>query len=165
VSFGERGARLRRRMLQGLPTTLWMWKTLPLAAFAGLRIIELDEACCTVGLPCGWRTQNPFRSTYFAAQAMAAEMSTGAPAMVLLADAPASIAMLVVSLRATYQKKIVGPSTFRFEHVAAMKSTIEEAAAADEPRTFLARSIGRDRGGDFCAEFEVTWSFKRRSRG
>ena len=146
--------------------TLWMWKTLPLAAFAGLRVARLDEAsCCSVRLPGGWRTQNPFRSTYFAAQAMAAEMSTGAPALVLLADAPASVAMLVVGLEARYSKKAVGETVFTFEDVAGMRAAIEEASADAEPRTFVARSVGRDAAGDEVAAFEITWSFKRRSAG
>ena len=164
MSFGEKGEKARRQVLGRLPVTLWMWKTLPLAAFAGLRVVRLDEGACAVRLPGGWRTQNPFRSTYFAAQAMAAEMSTGAPALVLLEDAPASVAMLVVGLRAAYSKKLVGEGTFTFEDVAGMKAAIERAAASDEPQAFAARSIGRDATGDAVAEFEISWSFKRRSR-
>lgn len=164
MSFGERGERARRRVLSRVPVTLWMWKTLPLAAFAGLRVVRLDEAACAVRLPGGWRTQNPFRSTYFAAQAMAAEMSTGAPALVVLQDAPASVAMLVVGLRARYGKKLVGPGTFTFEDVAGMRAAVERAAASDEPQALTARSTGRDAAGDVVAEFEVDWSFKRRGR-
>jgi hypothetical protein len=164
MSFGEKGEKARRQVLGRLPVTLWMWKTLPLAAFAGLRVVRLDEGACAVRLPGGWRTQNPFRSTYFAAQAMAAEMSTGAPALVLLEDAPTSVAMLVVGLRASYGKKLVGPGTFTFEDVAGMKAAIERAAASDEAQAFTARSIGRDAAGDVVGEFEVTWSFKRRRR-
>jgi hypothetical protein len=165
VSFGPKAERRRRRVLSRVATTLWMWKTLPLAAFAGLRVVQLDKTGCSVRLPGGWRTQNPFRSTYFAAQAMAAEMSTGAPALVLLADAPTSVAMLVVGLRATYTKKIVGPSVFAFDDLPGLRATIEAAAISDEPQVFVARSVGRDRAGDVAAEFEITWSFKRRSRG
>ncbi len=165
MSFGPKAERLRRQVLSRVPMTLWMWKTLPLAAFAGLRVIRLDETGCSVRLPGGWRTQNPFRSTYFAAQAMAAEMSTGAPALVLLADAPASVAMLVVGLRATYSKKIVGPSVFSFEDVAGMRAAIEKAASSDEPELFVCRPVGRDESGAVAAEMEITWSFKRRSRG
>lgn len=164
MSFGERGETARRRVLGGLPVALWMWRSLPLAAFAGLRVVRLDEAACTVRLPGGWRTRNPFRSTYFAAQAMAAEMSTGAPALVLLRDVPASVAMLVVSLRASYAKKLVGAGAFTFEDVAGMKEAIGRAAASDEPVAFTARSVGRDAGDGVVAEFEVTWSFKRRAR-
>ena len=121
MSFGPKAERARLRVLGGLPVALWMWKTLPLAAFAGLRVVRLDEQACSVSLPGGWRTQNPFRSTYFAAQAMAAEMSTGAPALVLLEDAKASVAMLVVGLSVTYTKKLVGEGVFTFEDVAGMK--------------------------------------------
>ena len=165
MSFGPEAERLRRRVLSPMSMTLWMWKTLPLAALAGLRVAELDETACSVRLPGGWRTQNPFRSTYFAAQAMAAEMSTGAPALVLLADAPASVAMLVVSLRATYSKKILGPSVFRFEDVVGMRAATLKAASSDEAETFEAHPVGRDGSGEVAAEMEITWSFKRRSRG
>ena len=162
MSFGPKGERARRRILARLPVALWMWRTLPLAAFAGLRVVRLDEQACAVRLPGGWRTQNPFRSTYFAAQAMAAEMSTGAPALALLRDAPVSVAMLVVGLRATYTKKLVGTGTFTFEDVAGMRTAIERATLSDEAQAFVARSVGRDEAADLVAEFEVTWSFKRR---
>ncbi len=162
MSFGPKGERTRRQVLGRLPVALWMWTRLPLAAFAGLRLVRLDEQACSVSLPGGWRTQNPFRSTYFAAQAMAAEMSTGAPAMVLLADAPASVSMLVVSLRAAYTKKLVGEGVFTFEDVAGMRSAIGRAAASEDPQGFAARSVGRDGSGEVVAEFEITWSFKRR---
>jgi hypothetical protein len=163
VSFGPKGERSRRQVLGRLPVALWMWKTLPLAAFAGLRVVRLDGEACSVSLPGGWRTQNPFRSTYFAAQAMAAELSTGAPALVLLADTQASVAMLVVGLRVSYTKKLVGVGLFTFEDVAGMRSAIGRAAASDEPQPFAARSVGRDRSGEAVAEFEITWSFRRRS--
>ena len=164
MSFGPKGERARRQVLGRLPVALWMWKTLPLAAFAGLRVVRLDAQACSVSLPGGWRTQNPFRSTYFAAQAMAAEMSTGAPALVLLEDEPVSIAMLVVGLRVTYTKKLVGEGVFTFEDVAGMKAGIDRAAASDLPQALAARSVGRDLAGEAVAEFEVSWSFKRRRR-
>lgn len=164
MSFGPKAERLRRQVLSGLPMRLWMWKSLPLAAFAGLRVTRLDESTCSVRLPGGWRTQNPFRSTYFAAQAMAAELSTGAPALVLVNDASASVAMLVVDVHATYSKKAVGPTVFTFEDVAGMAAVVGEAASSDEARTFAGHSVGRDESGEVVAEMEITWSFKKRSR-
>jgi hypothetical protein len=164
VSFNERSESARRRLLRGPGFWAWQWKTLPLAAFAGMRVRSLDESSCSVVLPGGWRTQNPFRSTYFAAQAMAAEMSTGAPAMILLAGSSASVAMLVTGFSAAYKKKIVGESVYTFPDVAGMRAAIEEAEGRDEPRVYRAQTTGRDRAGDVCSEFEVTWSFKRRAR-
>jgi len=163
LSFGPKGERVRRQVLGRLPVALWMWKTLPLAAFAGLRVVRLDAGACSVSLPGGWRTQNPFRSTYFAAQSMAAEMSTGAPALVLLEDVPASVAMLVVGLRATYTRKLVGEGVFTFEDVAGMRTAIDRAAARDLPEAFAALSVGLDHSGETVAEFEISWSFKRRN--
>lgn len=163
LSFPPKSEALRRRMLNRPMFWLFQWKTLPLAACAGLRLASLDESACTVRLPGGFRTQNPFRSTYFAAQAMAAEMSTGAPAMVLLAGASASVAMLVTGFRASYKKKVVGESFYTFEDVAGMRAAVERAAAGPEPQAFLARSTARDSSDDVCSEFEVTWSFKRRA--
>jgi hypothetical protein len=162
MAFNEKSERLRRQVLGRFNFWAFEWRTLPLAAFAGLRILTLDEARCTVSLPGGWRTQNPFRSTYFGAQAMAAEMSTGAPAMVLVGGASASIAMLVREVRGTFVKKIVGPSVFTFDGVASLRAAVERAAVSGEAETFVARSVGTTADGTVAAEFEITWSFKRR---
>jgi hypothetical protein len=118
-----------------------------------------------VALPGGWRTQNPFRSMYFAAQSMAAEMSTGAPAMILTLGAPQSIALILVEIRAVFSKRIVGPALFTFSELAAMKEAIERAGAQDEPVTFTAKSMARAEDGVIASAFEVTWSFKRRAQG
>jgi hypothetical protein len=163
VPFNERSERVRLRILKPWNFKAYLVRQLPLAACAGLRLETLDSASCTVTLPGGWRTQNPFRSTYFAAQSMAAEMSTGAPAMVLVQGASASISMLLREVRAVFTKKIRGPSRYTFADVAAMQAIVERAAAGDEGESFTARSIGRTQDGTVAAEFEITWSFKRRS--
>ena len=150
-------------MLEPWRFRLGLIKTLPLAAAAGLRLTRLDEEICNVVLPGGWRTQNPFRSTYFAAQSMAAEMSTGAPASLLVRSAPVSVSMLVTEIRGVFTKKIVGESVFTFGGVRAMREVVERAAGSGEPVTFVARSVGQTADGTVAAEFEITWSFKRRS--
>ena len=160
--FNDRADKIRHRVLSPFGFKLFLWRKLPLGAFAGLRLRSLDEGGCTVILPGGWRTQNPFRSTYFAAQAMAAEMSTGAPALVLVRGCDVTVSLLVTEVRARYTKKIAGESQFTFREVGLMADTIERAAQTGEPATFVARSIGKNEAGDLASEFEVTWSFKRR---
>jgi hypothetical protein len=163
VRFSGEAERLRSRLLRPSAFRLYLWKSLPLAAVAGLRLRSLDASGCSVALPGGWRTQNPFRSTYFAAQAMAAEMSTGAPAMVLTQGASASVAMLVREMRAVFTKKIVGESVFTFSEMDGLAAAIDRAALRGESESFVARSVGRTSDGTVAAEFEVTWSFKRRA--
>jgi hypothetical protein len=141
----------------------YLWAKLPLAACAGLRLRDLDASSCTISLPGGWRTRNPFGSTYFAAQAMAAEMSTGAPAKVLVEGAAASVAMILREVRAIFVKRIQGKSFFTFSDIGGMHAVVERAAASGESEVYTGRSVGRTSDGAVAAEFEITWSFKRRA--
>lgn len=162
MTWNERSDRLRRQLLSPWRFRLYLWAKLPLAACAGLGLRRLDEDGCTVTLPGGWRTQNPFRSTYFAAQMMAAEMSTGAPAMVLVGGASASVALILRDVRAVFTKKVQGRSTYTFDDVAGLRDAIERAAGQSEETRFTARVRGETQDGQPASEFEVTWSFKRR---
>ena len=139
-----------------------MWSKLPLAAFAGLRIRRLDESGAEVSLPAGWKTQNPFGSTYFAAQAMAAEMSTGAPALWFIEQSGARVSSLVTGISAKFTKKATSESRFVFEDGAHMRAAIEKAVRTGEPVVFTARSTGTQRDGTQVAEFAVEWSFKKK---
>jgi hypothetical protein len=139
-----------------------LWSKLPLAAFAGLRVARLDESGAEVTLPAGWKTQNPFGSTYFAAQAMAAEMSTGAPALWFIEQSGAPVASLVTGMSARFTKKATSKASFVFSDGAAMRAAIDQAVRTSEPVVFTARSIGTQRDGTQVAEFAVEWSFKKR---
>lgn len=162
MSFNEKSESARRRWLNPWTFRWHLFTTLPLAACAGLKLRRLEEDGCTVSLPGGWRTQNPFRSTYFAAQMMAAEMSTGAPALVLVAGAPASVALILRDVRAVFTKKIVGESLYTFSDIPGLRDAVERAAGQAEETRYTAHVIGALRDGTPASEFEVTWSFKRR---
>src|ERR1700710_2398497 len=85
-------AKLAARLKSPLQFRAYMLAKLPLALFAGLRVRELDAGRCAVSVPSGWRSTTPFRSTYFAALSMAAEMTTGALAMMATQLAPQPVA-------------------------------------------------------------------------
>jgi len=162
LTLNARSEAVRRRLLRPWNFRLYLWARLPLAACAGLSLRRLDGDGCTVSLPGGWRTRNPFRSMYFAAQAMAAEMSTGAPAMMLAEGASASVSMLVREVRGVFTRRIQGRASFTFEDLAGMQAAVERAVATGESESYVAQSVGRTSDGDAASEFEVTWSFKRR---
>src|SRR5690606_13345009 len=107
--------KLRRRVLNPWGLRAYMLAKLPLALFAGLKVVRLDGQACEVTVPYGWRTQNPFRSTYFAAQSMAAEMSTGSIALALVTAAPEPVSMLITGMTAEFVKKATDTVTFRCE--------------------------------------------------
>jgi len=139
-----------------------LWSKLPLAAFAGLRVRRLDEEGAEVSLPAGWKTQNPFGSTYFAAQAMAAEMSTGAPALWFIEKTGEKVSSLVTGIAAKFTRKATSEARFVFSDGAGMRAAIEQAVKTGDPVVFTAHSVGTQRDGTQVAEFSVEWSFKRK---
>ncbi len=136
---------------------------LPLALFSGLRIDEISAERCVVSLPYGWRSTNPFRSIYFAAQAMAAELSTGALAMAAIEASKAPVALLIVGLEAAFEKKASSRVSFTCEAGPAISAAVARAIETGEPQTVRAETIGRLPDGATAARFAFTWSFKKRS--
>lgn len=134
------------------------WK-LPMAWFAGISVKHCNTEKAVVSLPYGWRSQNPFRSTYFAAQCAAAELSTGLLALAHLQDLP-PVSMLVVKIEAAYFKKAAGTLLFTCEDGTAMAERIQLALDSGQPQTFEATSNGRLADGALAATVKITWSFK-----
>ena len=143
----------------------FMLAKLPLALIAGLRVHELTRERCVVTVPYGWRTTNPFRSTYFAALSMAAEMSTGAPGMIAVELAPQPVALLIVGLEASFEKKATALTSFTCEDGAKAFAAVEETLRTGEPAVARLETVGRMADGTVVARFAFTWSFKKRSKG
>jgi hypothetical protein len=157
--------KLRSRMLSPLLMRGYMLAKLPLALVAGLKVRELGRERCVVTVPYGWRTTNPFRSTYFAALSMAAEMSTGAPAMLAVELAPKPVAMLIINLEASFGKKATSLTAFTCEDGAKAFAAVAETLRTGEPATARLETVGRTPDGTEVARFVFTWSFKKRSKG
>ena len=150
------------------PLLLWMylWAKVPAAAFAGVRLTELDSSRCRTSVPYGWRSTNPFRSIYFAAQAMAAELSTGALAMLSVESAAAknggSVAFLITGLEASFGKKANALTTFTCEAGDELFAAVARAVESGEAQTVRAETIGRMPDGTEVSRFTFDWSFKLR---
>jgi hypothetical protein len=138
------------------------WK-LPAAWFVGISVRHCNAGSAVVRLPYGWRSQNPFRSTYFAAQCAAAELSTGLLAMAHLQGKP-PVSMLVMNIEAYFLKKAADTLLFTCEEGEALAAAIEKAIETGEAQSFRATSVGRLPDGTEAARMAVTWSFKAKSR-
>ena len=139
---------------------VFLFSKLPSAFFSGLRVTALDESKCTVSVPYKWFSKNPFRSTYFACLAMAAEMSTGLLALMHVHKRKPSVSMLVIKLEADYFKKSTGTTSFTCEDAEAIRQSIENAITRNQPQTIIAKSLGVNENGEPVASFQITWSFK-----
>jgi hypothetical protein len=149
-----------RLMKHPIKFRMFLLSKLPSAFLSGVRIKDMDEKRCVVTVPYKWLSQNPFKSTYFACLAMAAEMSTGVLAMVHVYKRKPPISMLVVKMEAEYFKKATGKTAFTCDDGEALLETIEGSVSSGEGRTFRAKSTGRNANNEIVAEFYITWSFK-----
>jgi hypothetical protein len=142
---------------------LFLLTKLPAAFFAGLKVRSLSAEACTVTIPFKWFTQNPFRSTYFACLAMAAELSTGVLAMGAIYGQKPTVSMLVTGLEATFHKKATGLITFTCADGEAIQQAVKEAKATGNGQRVIAKSVGQNVSGEVVAEFLFTWSFKAKA--
>ena len=143
---------------------LFLLFNLPSAYFAGVRIKFISEEKCAVTVPYKWFSKNPFRSTYFACLAMAAEMSTGALTLSHIYKRSPSVSMLITDMTAEYYKKATAVTTFVCRDGIALRDAVEEAIAANGNNIITVKSTGTNEAGEMIAEFSFTWSLKVRNK-
>jgi len=141
--------------------TFLMFK-LPACYFSGVRVKNISEKSCVTSVKHRWINQNPFKSMYFAVQAMAAELSTGALVMASIKESGANVSMLVANNKATFTKKARGRISFTCQDGAAIKNAIDKSIATGEGQTCWMKSEGRDEAGDTVSLFEFEWTVKRK---
>ncbi|MCB0530602.1 MAG: DUF4442 domain-containing protein [Lewinellaceae bacterium] len=140
---------------------LYLWGKLPAAAFMGIRVLQCSEEQATVQLPYGWRSQNPFRSIYFAAQCAAGELSTGLLGLAALQGKP-PVSMLVLNVEAAFLKKAATTLRFICLDGAKVESVVQNALKGDVAQTIRMESIGYLPDGTEAARVWITWSFKKK---
>lgn len=164
MSLSPSAQKFQTRATNWLLMGFWMWVKLPAAAFAGVGCKRLDEAGCETTVPYGWRSQNPFQSTYFAAQAMAAELSTGALVLLATMDSGVPFSTLILGLEASFGKKAVSTTTFTCTGGDAVLRAVAEARATGEARTIVLETVGVQADGSEVSRFRFTWSVKAKSK-
>jgi hypothetical protein len=133
---------------------------LPSAFICGVRVKQLEAAKCVVTVKHRWINQNPFNSMYFAVQAMAAELSTGALVMYQIKKSNKKISMLVANNKANFTKKATGRITFTCLDGAKIETAIHNTVATGEGQTFWMKAIGVDETGTQVSEMDFEWSIK-----
>lgn len=143
--------------------SFFLMKKLPVAYLSGVRVRHFSAHEAITSVPYKWLTQNPFRSTYFASLAMAAEMSTGILAMNCIYQRVPGVSMLVTGMQAQYFKKATGTTYFTCNQGEEIADAIERTASEPAGTTITVRTVGTNRAGERIAEFSFTWSFRQKS--
>lgn len=133
---------------------------LPSAFICGVRVKSITEDQCVVTVKHRWINQNPFNSMYFAVQAMAAELSTGAMVISKIHESGKKISMLVANNKSNFSKKATGRIHFVCNDGALIKKAIEDTIATGEGQTFWMKSIGTNEQGVQVSEMEFEWSVR-----
>jgi hypothetical protein len=139
----------------------FMLLKLPAAWFMGIRLRYCDGAVSEVVLPYGWRSQNPFRSTYFAAQCAAGELATGILALAAIQEGP-PVSMLVLGIEADFLKKASAPLLFRCTEGEAVARAIALAVESGTPQTMRMTVSGVLPDGVEACRVRIDWSFRRK---
>jgi hypothetical protein len=133
---------------------------LPSAFISGVRVTHLDESKCLVSVTHRWINQNPFKSMYFAVQAMAAELTTGALVMYHIKESGKNISMLVANNKGSFTKKATGRITFTCEDGNKIKEAIDATIATGEGQTFWMKSLAVNQKGEQVSEMDFEWSIR-----
>lgn len=133
---------------------------LPSAWICGVRVKHIDKTQCEVRVKHQWINQNPFKSMYFAVQAMAAELSTGALVMSKIQNSDRNISMLVAQNKSVFSKKATGKISFNCYDGQKADEAIEKTVHSGEGQTFWMKSVGINEKGEEVSVFEFEWTVK-----
>lgn len=139
---------------------LFLLFKLPSAFFCGVRVKSISADYCVATVKHRWLNQNPFNSMYFAVQAMAAELTTGALVMYQIKKSGKEISMLVANNKGNYTKKAKGRITFTCNQGHLIEDAIQKTISTGEGETIWLKSIGVDEKGDQVSEMDFEWSVR-----
>ncbi|MFN5932018.1 MAG: thioesterase [Chitinophagaceae bacterium] len=141
----------------------FMLTQLPAAFFSGVRVNKIESSFSEITVPFFWFSKNPFRSTYFACLAMAAEMSSGLLALLHVYRSNPSVSMLVLTVKGNFHKKATGKTIFRCKDGALIEDAVKKAKETGEGITVESISKGYNEKGELVADFTVLWTFKAKN--
>jgi hypothetical protein len=141
---------------------LFLLTKLPSSWLCGVRLKHIDDTSCVTTATHKWINQNPFRSMYFAVQAMAAELSTGAIVMKAINESNLKISMLVAENTSAFHKKATGRIKFTCLDGELVKTSVKKCATEPEGQKFWMTSIARNENGDMVSEFKFLWTLRKK---
>lgn len=137
----------------------FFFKKLPSVVWWKVRVKHIDDDSCEIRLPFTWRSQNPFKSVYFGAQAGASELTTG---LMILAGIQGlgKVSFLVTGMSSRFYKKAKGDIIFTCKDGQKVLDAHSSLKASGDKTTIEMTSQGHV-GDLLVSEFVFTWDLKR----
>ena len=136
---------------------------LPLAFFGGVRVRSITDNEVVVTIKHRWMNQNPFKSMFWAAQGMAAEMPTGILVMKAIDDSKRKVSMLVTHQEAQFFKKAIGRITFTCTGGVEIRDAIQRSIKTGEGQLIVLTAEGKNKEGVKVSNFQFHWSIRVKS--
>ena len=133
---------------------------LPLAYLGGVRVLSISETEVVVSIKHRWMNQNPFKSMFWAAQGMAAEMPTGVLVMKAISDSKQKVSMLVTQQEAQFFKKATGRILFTCTGGNEIRKAIQASIKTGEGQVVVLTSEGKNKDGVVVSRFQFHWSLR-----
>ena len=143
-----------------LKLNVFLFFKLPSAFWSGVRVKSISKELCVVTVKYRWFNQNPFKSMYFAVQAMAAELTTGALVMMQIKKSGKNISMLVANNNSNFSKKATGRIIFTCNDGHLIEEAIKQTIATGEGQTIWMKSVGVNEKREQVSEMNFEWSIK-----
>ena len=132
----------------------------PLAYLGGVRIRTITDKEVVVSIKHRWINQNPFKSMFWAAQGMAAEMPTGVLVMSAIRESNQKISMLVTKQEAEFFKKATGKILFSCKGGNEIREAIQKSIKTGEGQVIVLTSEGKNKEGVIVSRFKFHWSLR-----
>ncbi|MCL7753512.1 DUF4442 domain-containing protein [Polaribacter sp. Z022] len=139
---------------------LFNFINLPLAYIGGVRVRSISNDKVVVSIKHRWMNQNPFKSIFWAAQGMAAEMPTGVLVMKAIKDSNRKVSMLVTKQEAEFYKKATGKIIFTCNGGDEIRNAIKKSIATGEGQVIVLTSEGKNKDGVVVSKFQFHWSLR-----
>ena len=143
--------------------TFFLFFQLPSAFFCGVRLKYLDSLKSIVSINHSWFNKNPFKSIFWAAQGMAAELTTGSLIKNAIKESGVNVSYLVVENKSSFYKKATGKIIFECNQGKELQDLFNSFNQDNDNAIIELKSVGVDSNNVKVSEFSFTWSLKVRS--
>ena len=149
--------------MNSLKYTFFLFFQLPSAFFCGVRLKYLDSFKSIVSINHSWFNKNPFKSIFWAAQGMAAELTTGSLIKNAIKESGVNVSYLVVENKSSFYKKATGKIIFECNQGKELQDLFNSFDQHNNKAIIELKSIGIDSNNIKVSEFSFPWSLKVRS--
>ena len=143
---------------------IFLLTKLPAAYFCGARLKSINSNECNVKITLNWFNKNPYRSMFWAAQGMAAELTTALMLTDKINKSGYDISMLLISSKSNYYKKATGTIVFNCSEGNNMDEMMNKLISSNIPQTIILSSRGVNQNKVKVSEFIFEWSLKIREK-